>query len=75
MGDKKYIAFCLLCGWKSTSKFDDTLRSRLYQHYETEHIDIIMEVWMNNQASENIVDFKEKDLTCFDCGRIKALCD
>ena len=75
MDENKYIAFCQFCEWKSISKYDDILRDKLENHLEEQHGGIIMEVWMNNQASNCIVDFKQKDLKCFNCNSIMALCD
>ena len=57
------VGKCVLCGFKTQSRgimlsifkrksASEVIRGRLEEHYETEHLEIIMEVWMNNQASE-----------------------
>ncbi len=58
---------CILCDFKTQSKglfkhskfYTKKLKSaseviwgRLHEHYEEDHLEIIMEVWMNNQASK-----------------------
>lgn len=80
----KYIGYCPMCDWKRTGAGHyknnswvsgyDIVRDKLWEHIEEEHIDTVMEVWMNNQSSNNVVKFKDKDLKC-KCERILALCD
>ena len=88
MNKEKSIAFCPFCEWKSVSNgikyksfkrknqsAHDVLYDRLWSHLEEEHIDMIMEVWMNNQSSRNIIKFEEKDIKCKQCRDILAQCD
>ncbi len=85
--NKKLIAFCFLCDWNSISKghnyksfkiknesASEVLYGKLYQHFEEHHIDMIMEIWMSNQASRNIVDFEERNFKCEACSEILAKC-
>lgn len=85
--EERLIAFCPLCKWQSVSggnKFksfkrkniqaSEILYDKLYSHFEEEHIDLIMEVWMNNQASRSIIGFDKKDIKCKGCRDILARC-
>lgn len=87
MNKQKRIVFCNLCVWTSVSSgqkskrfgrsenANEVLSGKLYNHIEEEHLHIVMEVWMNNQASRCIVKFEEKDIKCQACRNILALCD
>ena len=55
------VGRCVLCDYKTesrgmkTGKFQfksasEVIYDRLWTHYELEHLDIIMPVWMNNQG-------------------------
>ncbi len=39
-------------GRRKIKSASDVIYDRLQQHYEDEHLDVIMPVWMNSQASE-----------------------
>ncbi len=63
MKEGTQIGKCVLCDFKTQSKghhrkfrknksASEVIYERLYQHYEEMHLDVIMPVWMNCQASE-----------------------
>lgn len=52
--------------WRKVSKYrsifvsgENIVRNKLERHYEEEHLDIILEVWMNNQSSDSIEEIQE----------------
>jgi len=55
------VVKCVLCDWESKTFQEegfDILKDRLQDHIEENHLDTVIEVWMNNQNADEFKDIE-----------------